>query len=330
MSDEIEEGEAGQVPEFGSALDHSSEGRNMNECMDALDEMLEYDPNTSTDYCQWMSLPNGEFRPVGTTTKELPSDFYRLSAPNGNITFTRQGLSVDQWLEFPKSLTEKILTEISEFWSKGDLFESYGFLHKRGYLFYGPQGSGKSILVQQILNNLLKKENGIVLDGSAYPKLLVDAISILRSIEPERKIICLFEDIDAIIGHYGEADLLAFLDGESNTNHVLSIATTNYPEKLDDRLVKRPRRFDRVILIGMPDPTIREFYFREKLKITDDELKKFVKATKGFSFASMAELVISIKCFDKSFEEAIEILKDLQNKKKSSGDTEDKVGFLSE
>ena len=58
----------------------------------------------------------------------------------------------------------------------------------------------------------------------------------LRSIEPDTQIVCLFEDIDAYIGTYGEEEILSLLDGETQINKVLNVATTNYPRKLDQRI----------------------------------------------------------------------------------------------
>ena len=104
--------------------------------------------------------------------------------------------------------------------------------------------------------------------------------------------------------------------------------TTNYPEKLDRRLVARPRRFDRVIKIGMPGKEIRRVYFNKKLKVSESELDKWVAATEGFSFAACAELVISVCCFEKPFESAVKDLDAMMTTKISSSDyNSEKLGF---
>ena len=63
------------------------------------------------------------------------------------------------------------------------------------------------------------------------------ALKVFREIEPNRSIIYIFEDIDSIIEHHGEDEILSVLDGEMQVNKVLNIATTNYPERLDRRIV---------------------------------------------------------------------------------------------
>jgi SpoVK/Ycf46/Vps4 family AAA+-type ATPase len=89
--------------------------------------------------------------------------------------------------------------------------------------------------------------------------------------------------------------------------------------------VGRPRRFDRVIKVGYPDEGIRRQYFAHKLE--KKEVDKWTKKTDGLSFASLAELIISVKCLGKGFEESIELLNSLQTKEVSSDDGKSAIGF---
>ena len=114
--------------------------------------------------------------------------------------------------------------------------------------------SGKTCLVQQIITNIVNTD-GLVFQCTNHPAVFNDGLAQFRKVEPDRPIVCLFEDIDAIISEHGEDEILQLLDGESAIDKCLNIATTNYPENLDRRLVARPRRFDRVIQIGMPSNT---------------------------------------------------------------------------
>ena len=155
-------------------------------------------------------------------------------------------------------------------------------------------------------------------NATNHPAVFNDGLSQFRKVEPGRPIVCLFEDIDAIVDEHGEDEILTLLDGENQIDKVLNIATTNYPEKLDKRLVSRPRRFDRVLEIGMPSSAVRKMYFEKKLKVSDDEIGKWVTASEGFSFAACAELVISVCCFEKTFEESVETLKTMMEATLSS------------
>src|SRR5256885_610168 len=83
-----------------------------------------------------------------------------------------------------------------------------------------------------------------------------------HKLEPARPVICLFEDIDAIIEVHGDSEFFLKLAASPEINTVINIATTNYPERLDRRIVSRPRRFDRIIKIEVPTAPIRETYFK--------------------------------------------------------------------
>jgi hypothetical protein len=278
---------------------------------------------------QWATVGDGAYTPIGESVKILPAGLYDFKFRDGQLFFTKKQINIDELLLFTDSVSDQVLIEIEKFWSSSQSFLDYGFLQRRGYLFYGPQGSGKSCLVQLIVKGIIEK-GGIAVLGDC-PSVLAQALHIFRIIEPNRSIVCLFEDIDAIINNYGEADLLSFLDGEVQVDNVLNIATTNYPERLDKRIIARPRRFDRRIYIGMPDASIRRTYFDRKLKNpTLEEIDIWVGATKDFSFAALADLIISVKCLGNAFEDTIATLKKLQTKSISSNSFEESVVGFSE
>jgi SpoVK/Ycf46/Vps4 family AAA+-type ATPase len=278
---------------------------------------------------QWSVCGPQTFKPVSHTFPKLDKGVYNIFAnQHHGVVFEKRSICIDDLLRFPDSVSDKILKEITTFWNKGDKFKFHGFLHRRGYLLHGPAGSGKTCLFQQIIADIVNSD-GLVFQCTNHPSVFNDGLSNYRKVEPDRPVVCLFEDIDAIIDEYGEDEILTLLDGENQIDKVLNIATTNYPEKLDPRLVARPRRFDRVMKIDMPPDSVRSLYFEKKLKIDGHELKKWVDATENFSFAACAELVISVMCFEMKFESAVEKLREMMDIKISSKDysTNEKIGF---
>ena len=120
---------------------------------------------------------------------------------------------------------------------------------------------------------------------------------------------------------------MSLLDGENQINRVLNIATTNYPERLDQRLISRPRRFDRVMKISQPDEAVRRFYFENKLR-GEKDIERWISESAGLSFAALAEMVISVHCLGNTFEETVRTLKKMSQAKQSSEEYKDqKVGF---
>lgn len=263
------------------------------------------DKDTKYDFQQFTNLGSGIYTLCGKTTGKLPAGVYTISIPQSGIPFfITKDIKSDEWLQFRNSEIEKVLSEIEKFWKSEERFKSYGVLHRRGYLLYGPAGSGKTILIKQIMTKIIE-DDGLVFFCNSSPSFVVRGIEFYRKIEPKRPIVVVMEDIDSIIQHYGEDSILSYLDGEDSNDRIFTISTTNYPEKLDKRIVQRPRRFDKIVKIGLPNAEMREYYFQEKLKIEDkEELEKWVKATKDFSFAAMTEMLISVKCLDVDFDEA--------------------------
>ena len=284
------------------------------------------DDKPMTRRVQWGAHSFGEWVGVGSTQPKLKAGVYRIQSVRNDYVFAVQCVNVDSLMEFPDSKTDTLLKEIEEFWNRGKIFKEYGYLHRRGLLLYGPAGGGKTSLVQQVIKKIIDRGGIVFLCG--HPSILGGGLKVFREIEPDRPVVCVFEDIDAIVRDYGEPELLSILDGEVQIDKVLNLATTNYPELLDRRLVARPRRFDRVIKIGMPEQGVRLAYFLHKLKIKEDEVEKWVKATDGFSFAAMAELVISVKCLGGDFDKSVEVIGRLLKAKASSRDYDsEKVGF---
>lgn len=276
--------------------------------------------NVELNEFSWAEGGKGNCFVVGRNTKVLPSAFYTISQnQDGSYSYYRQTVKTDELISFKNSMAAEILTEIENFWNNADKFKQYGFLQRRGYMFYGPPGSGKTAITEQIVSATIRN-GGVAFMCRNDPEDFAEGLSWFRRYEPDRPIVCLFEDIDSIIDRYGESDLLSCLDGENQVDHVLNIATTNYPEELDKRIINRPRRFDRIVKIGFPDAKIREQYFINKLKIGPNEVKKWVNVTKNFSFAAMTDLVINVKCFGYSLDDSAKKVAATLNLKADSKD----------
>jgi hypothetical protein len=268
---------------------------------------------------QWKVVQAGVFEVCGVTAARLPAGAYGCTINQyGDVQLITRDLQVDDLIDFADSLPARILTEIENFWSLGEQFLKHGYLHRRGYLLYGPQCSGKSSVVHQVVHRIIKA--GHVAVFCEHPGFLTRAMEVFRKIEPERPLVCLFEDIDAVIEMHGDSELLQWLDGSHQIDKVINIATTNYPERLDRRIVSRPRRFDRIIKIEAPTRTIRETYLSRKLPELQPsgQLEHWLQVTEGLSFAALAELVISVACLGNSLEETVQLLRQLDDQQPSS------------
>lgn len=268
---------------------------------------------------QWGSVGPQMYKGFSTTHEKLPAGAYTITLDRNDdrVIFKKKDIKTDEIINFKDSWADKILSEIKRFWKSGDKFKEIGVLHRRGYLLYGPQGTGKSSMVQQIMSNVVDG-GGIVLICE-NPKFFNMALTTLRQSEPERQLVCIFEDIDAIIKKYNEDELLSILDGANMVDYVLNIATTNYPELLDRRIVSRPRRFDRVIKILNPSKAVRTEYLKRKLP-KREKVPVWVKKTENLSFAAITESIISVLCLGNDLDETIKILTNIEKGHPSSED----------
>lgn len=270
-------------------------------------------------FVQWM-VRNGTYQPCPPTVPQLPPGAYTCTVDyQGNTYLKKRELRADDLITFEDCLPSRILREIDRFWTLGERFRHHGFLHRRGYLLYGKQGCGKSSLVYQILSHVVEQGN-VALFGDD-PHAFVQCVEEFRAVEPDRPMVCIFEDIDAIFDRYGDTALLQWLDGNQQVDKAVNIATTNYPEKLDRRILARPRRFDRVMKIETPDARLRSAYLEKKLP--DQSAHKrdlWVKMTEGLSFAGLAELIISVYCLGHELEQSVAVLKELDCHEPNSED----------
>lgn len=272
---------------------------------------------------------DGNFWGTPQSHDRLPTGIYRMEI-NGQVgpMFSRQKNDTDDLVELPDSESAKILSEIRQFKTLRESFREHGFLYKRGILMYGPPGSGKTCTLQLLLKMLVDEHDSIAVLVET-PHVAATCLQSLRRIEPERQIVAILEDLDALCERYGESEYLALLDGESQIDNVVYVATTNYPERLDRRFVDRPSRFDTIREIGMPTDAARRTYLEKKVpELKPHGISEYVNMSKGYSIAHLRELIILTRCFDVPLEVAAKRLDESRHKKHSSDNTTGKViGF---
>ncbi len=274
---------------------------------------------------QWMVEPGGSYQMCGRTVPRLPAGAYTCTVDcYGNQHLVAKRLNVDDLIDFPDSLPSCVLREIGEFWKLGDKFRRYGFLHRRGYLFYGKQGGGKSSLVHQITSQIVTGGHVAFFCENPYP--FIQCLETFRKVEPARPMVCVFEDVDAIIEQYGDSLLLQWLDGNHQVDKAVNLASTNYPAKLDRRIIARPRRFDRIHRIDAPEPRLRAAYFARKMPDQPaGERARWAQLSEGLPFAALAEMVISVQCLGNDVEETVALLRKLDRHAPNSGELEPEV-----
>lgn len=270
-------------------------------------------PGGASSSC-WAQSDNA-FYGVAKAHERIPSGMYRceISDRIGPV-FLRQTIELDGIVRLPDSASDEVIREVRAFRGMREKFAAHGFLHKRGVLLWGPAGSGKTVTVHQICHLVVQEEGGVAIMVD-QPRAAAECLQLLRRIEPERPVVAIFEDLDALVQRFGENEYLALLDGEAQVDNIVFVATTNYPEDLDARFVDRPSRFDTVRYIGMPSREAREVFLTAKAPaLVNGQLEAFVEASDGFSIAHLKELVVLTQCFGYPLHEAAARLRKMRVK----------------
>ncbi|BBC71764.1 AAA family ATPase [Altererythrobacter sp. B11] len=187
-----------------------------------------------------------------------------------------------------------------------ELFTRLGVDPPKGVLLHGPPGTGKTRLAQAVANESDAEFftiNGPEIMGSAYGESEKRLREVFEEAERAQPAIVFIDEIDSIAPKRqnvtGEAEkrlvaqLLTLMDGLQSRTNLVVIAATNRPDAIDEAL-RRPGRFDREIIIGVPDENGR----REILAIHTRgmplgegvDLTELARSTHGFVGADLAAL----------------------------------------
>lgn len=266
-------------------------------------------PATTSDPVRAWSVSGGcNFMGISSSLDRLPPGCYASDITDHGPVLIKHQLHTDSLLDLPDSKSRAVIAEIEHFQTLRAAFKKRGLLFKRGVLLWGPPGSGKTSTLHLLMRLIIEEGGGIAL-LITNPHVAGMVMQLIRQIEPNRQIIGIMEDIDGLIQHYSIEEYLSLLDGEAQIDNVVFVATTNYPERLDKRLVDRPSRFDTVEYVGMPTAEARAFYLRHKEPdLPQETIDQMVDASEGMSIAHLRELIILTQCFGRTIEAAAERL----------------------
>lgn len=276
------------------------------------------------------SLRGGGYVPTTETVRKMPAGAYQptyVYQGNGSfITIKPISIVTDTLIHFSNSVITRIMEDFNWFWDNAEEYKKMEFQHKRGYLLYGPPGAGKSCLTTIAIENIVQRGGiaFVVNEPVSFFGILAD----FRAVESDRPLLVVLEDVDTIVEERSwEAKLLSILDGEAQVNHVVFIATTNYPETLDKRLSNRPGRFDQRIQITPPEKEIRQQYLEKKIgSIKAPDGSDLVEMTDGLSLGHMRELIIAVFAKRENPNDVVKRLKEMSATPKVAGG-ESGLGF---
>ena len=202
------------------------------------------------------------------------------------------------------------VTELVDFLRDPSKFQKLGGKIPKGVLMVGPPGTGKTLLAKAIAGEA--KVPFFTISGSDFVEMFVGvgASRVRDMFEQAKKsapCIIFIDEIDAVGRQRGAGlggghdereqtlnQMLVEMDGFEGHEGIIVIAATNRPDVLDPALL-RPGRFDRQVVVGLPDIRGREHILKvhmRKVPIADNvEPAVIARGTPGFSGADLANLV---------------------------------------
>ncbi|KAF2725457.1 P-loop containing nucleoside triphosphate hydrolase protein [Polychaeton citri CBS 116435] len=198
---------------------------------------------------------------------------------------------------------KKDLTQVTnKFFNSKQIYEDLGVPWKRGLLFHGPPGNGKTISIKALMHTLLDRKHPI---PTLYVKSAPNSYALKLVFAQARRLtpcMLVLEDIETIVTPATRSYFFNEMDGLENNDGLFVVGSTNYLDRLDPGLSKRPSRFDRKYLFPLPNEHERTLYceyWRHKLqkKPSIDFPKKLspemARITSAFSFAFLQECFIA-------------------------------------
>lgn len=199
------------------------------------------------------------------------------------------------------------LQELVEFLKNPEKFSTLGGKLPKGVLLVGPPGTGKTLLARAVAG-----EAGVpffFMSGSEFDEVYVGVGAkrvreLFSAAKAKSPAIVFIDELDAIGGKRNARDaayvkqtlnqLLTELDGFEQNSGVIILAATNFPEMLDKALT-RPGRFDRNVVVGLPDVrgriAILKHHMKKIVAAKDVSLETLAAGTPGFSGAELENII---------------------------------------
>jgi AAA+ superfamily predicted ATPase len=185
---------------------------------------------------------------------------------------------------------------IIDFHKRREELIKYGVPGRRGVLFHGPPGTGKTYTSRYISNEL---ESATTITASGVALLHIRSIcNIARMLQPS---VVILEDMDLVYSSrdnnvYTTAlgELMDELDGFSSEDHIIFILTTNAIDRVEAAIRERPGRISQCISFSPPGPELRRLFFESMLAPFDCRhlnMNELISKTNGVTQAFLKELV---------------------------------------
>ncbi|KAI0014802.1 P-loop containing nucleoside triphosphate hydrolase protein [Xylariomycetidae sp. FL0641] len=203
-------------------------------------------------------------------------------------------------------LKRAIVEDHTGFFEARDTYARLQVPWKRGVIYHGPPGNGKTISIKAMMHQLYQRAEPVptlyVRTLASYGGPEASLKNIFQRARQYAPCYLVFEDLDSLVGDRARSYFLNEVDGLQANDGIFMVGSTNHLERLDPGISKRPSRFDRKYHFPDPDAAGRTAYARfwqRKLAANPDVAfpdrlcPAVARITHGFSFAYMQEAFVA-------------------------------------
>ncbi|KAL7621966.1 hypothetical protein AAE478_007467 [Parahypoxylon ruwenzoriense] len=205
-----------------------------------------------------------------------------------------------------EGMKRALINDHLSFFDSRETYDNLQVPWKRGVIYYGPPGNGKTISIKAMMHTLYSRKDPIPtlyvrsLSSFAGPEYSINQIfGKARQFAP---CYLVFEDLDTIVSDNVRSYFLNEVDGLKSNDGIFMIGSTNHLDRLDPGISKRPSRFDRKYLFPDPDLDQRVAYCKfwqsklagnKEIDFPDRLCAAIAGITDKFSFAYMQEAFVA-------------------------------------
>ncbi|KAK3293808.1 P-loop containing nucleoside triphosphate hydrolase protein [Chaetomium fimeti] len=205
-----------------------------------------------------------------------------------------------------ESMKKAIIADHQSFFDSRDTYGRLKVPWKRGLIYYGPPGNGKTISIKATMHMLYDRKDPVpalyVRSFSSFAGPEYGISQIFLKARQYAPCYLIFEDLDSLVTDSVRSYFLNEMDGLRSNDGIFIVGSTNHIERLDPGIAKRPSRFDRKYYFPDPDRAQRVAYCRfwqrklagnRDIEFPDRLCGAIAGITDGFSFAYIQEAFVA-------------------------------------
>lgn len=252
-------------------------------------------------------VPLGLYEYRQPDDSEIPYGCFVFEQTNNGTLLRKVTSSSDEFLDLNHKFD--LVGDFKTFRSRKKFYKSKGQRARKGLLFYGPPGNGKTAQISRLCHLAIKEKFRVFFVDKTFN--LSELVQFKKIFEKDDSVFVI-EEITERIGR-GSEELLSFMDGEMSWDNSYIIATTNHPETLPWNIVDRPSRFKVKLEFDNPTEKERRLYLT-KMGVDEAAIEEAVKSTDGLSLDYIKNITLDSFIEEKTIPELIKEYKSEKSK----------------